>query len=445
MTIVRTASGKVLGHRSAHGVTFAGIPYAPTPVGAGRFAAPGPPPRWDGVRGAAKATAPQRMRPFGRADLSPVLGTTTAPGEYLSLTVSTPDPGTRNLPVLVFLHGGGFATGTGHAPVYATDAFPRDGIVLVTVNYRLGAIGWLDLPGAPANRGLLDVLAALGWINANIAHFGGDPGNVTLGGQSAGAMLVLALMTTPTDLFRRGISQSGHALCCHPPERAALTTRAFGAALGAPATAAALADLGDERILDLTEQLKPEHGFLDPSLGSSPFKPVLDGELLTRQPADGLRGDIGLLAGTNAEEANLYSIPFAFDTTEADLLRGARRRFPDPEARIARCRETHPHDDPEQLLTRLMTDAFREANQNLGTWTYDFRWRSPAFGGRLGACHCVELPFVFDCVDLPGLRGEHALLGPGEPPADLARSTHDAWVSFVTRGNPGWTGPHRIG
>ncbi|WIX82616.1 carboxylesterase family protein [Amycolatopsis carbonis] len=179
----------MLGHRSAHGITFAGIPYAPTPVGTGRFAAPGP--RWDGVRGAARTTAPQRPGPLGRADLSPVLGTTTAPGDYLSLTVSTPDPGTRNLPLLVFLHGGGFATGTGPAPVYATGAFPRDGVVLVTVNYRLGAIGWLDLPGAPANRGLLDVLAALEWINANITNFGGNPGNVTVGGQSERSRPVL--------------------------------------------------------------------------------------------------------------------------------------------------------------------------------------------------------------------------------------------------------------
>ncbi|MEU4670311.1 hypothetical protein AB0F91_20545 [Amycolatopsis sp. NPDC023774] len=94
-----------------------------------------------------------------------------------------------------------------------------------------------------------------------------------------------------------------------------------------------------------------------------------------------------------------------------------------------------------------MTDAFREAGENLGKYTYAFRWRSSAFDGRLGACHCVELPFVFDCVDLPGLRGERALLGPDEPPADLTRSTHNAWVSFVTRGNPGWTEPgsHRIG
>lgn len=175
--------------------------------------------------------------------------------------------------MLVFLHGGGFATGTGQAPVYATDTFPRGGVVLVTVNYRLGAIGWLDLPDAPANRGLLDVLAALGWVNENIANFGGYPANVTVGGQSAGAMLVLALLTTPTDLFRRGISQSGHALYCHPPERAAATTRAFGETLGQPATAVALADLGDERILDLTEHLNPAHDFLDPSLGNAPSNP----------------------------------------------------------------------------------------------------------------------------------------------------------------------------
>lgn len=460
--VVRTAGGLVRGRRDREGFVFAGIPYAPNPEGAARFAAPGPAPTWQGVRDAttASATAPFLSRALGRIDLSPVLGEgwQRSGDDYLTVTVSTPGPSARGLPVLVFLHGGGFTAGSGHAALYAGDTFSRDGVVLVTVNYRLGIAGWLDLPDAPPNRGLRDVIAALRWVAGNIARFGGDPGAVTVAGQSAGAMIVSTLFATPSarGLFRRAISQSGSGEPGYVPDQAALVTAAVSTALGSPATAAALSALSDEALLALTTRLPPidqaAHGFVDRSLANSPFKPVIDGDLVTMQPVDAVRtgagDDVDLLLGTNTDEANLYSVPLGEPGDDATMLAAARRRFAEPETTIEYYRDTYPTETPAQLTARLITEAFRQANLGLldaraaragvRTFGYEFRWRSSAFDDRLGACHCVELPFVFDRLDLPALRTEHGLLGPATAPAELAARTHAAWVGFVRDGDPGW-------
>ncbi|MGX1849605.1 carboxylesterase/lipase family protein [Streptomyces sp. NPDC055299] len=471
--VVRTTCGRVRGLHQDGAHVFHSIPYAAAPVGAARFAAPAPAPAWHGVRDATRpgptAPAPVR-RGFGGLDLDPVTGPPPIPGDaYLTVTVTTPDPGAGGLPVLVFVHGGGLLSGTGQAALYDGGPFARDGVVLVTLNHRLGIPGWLTLPGAPENRGLLDVIAALRWVADNAAAFGGDPQRVTVAGQSAGAMIVAALLAAPpaAGLFRRAVSQSGNGLCAVPAEHSLAVTRRVCTTLGLPPRAEAFHGVDDTRLAAALQDLPPAEpalsGHLDPSLGNSPFKPVIDGVLLERQPALALRtaaqdgtGPVTaqeLLIGTNADEAALYTVPGgAIDAmTTHTLAAAAARRSARPEALLAHYRALLPGAGPGTWATRLMTDVYLDGSRALAdahsalpgtrTFAYAFDWRSPAFDGRLGACHCVELPFVFDRTELPALHGAHALLGPGLPGrdiTDLAARTHAAWVAFATHGDPGW-------
>ncbi|WP_181786215.1 carboxylesterase/lipase family protein, partial [Streptomyces phytophilus] len=393
----------------------------------------------------------------GRLDMTPYFGPGWVPGaEYLTVDVHTPAADGGGRPVMVFVHGGGFVTGSSRAALYDGGAFARDGVVLVTVDYGLGIPGFLDLAGAPANRGLLDVLAALTWVRDTVAAFGGDPGNVTLFGQSAGATLVGALLATPRarGLFHRAIVQSGSGTGAFTPEQAQRVTAAAAAALGVAPTAEAFAPVPDER---LTAVLPALAGLdlrtstaLDPLAGLSPFAPVLPA-----QPADSLAdgpaAGVDLLIGTNTEEGNLYLVPHgAFaSTTAADVHALATRVHRDPEAALAAHRAARPDATPGELRSAVLGEAlFAAGTKRLAqaharishgrTHLYSFAHRSTALDGRLGAAHTVELPFVFDIADAPWLHGSTRLLGPTPAPPGLAARIHGAWVDFATAGTPGW-------
>src|SRR4051794_26607343 len=215
-----TSAGRIRGVEKDGVARFLGVPYAAPPVGPLRFAAPAPPPAWDGVRDctAPGPNAPQPQRTFGALDLSPVIGQGWRPGDgYLTVDVWTPDPGGSRLPVMVFVHGGAFVAGEPGAPVYDGTALAHAGVVLVSVTYRLGIEGFLPLAGGATNIGLRDQLAALAWVQENAAAFGGDPAAVTVFGESAGAMSVGCLLGSPlaAGLFRRAIVQSGGAEMVH--------------------------------------------------------------------------------------------------------------------------------------------------------------------------------------------------------------------------------------
>lgn len=417
--VVETAAGAVRGLRDEAGELYRAIPYAAAPIGAGRFAPPEPHPGWSGLRDGTQPspTAPQPVRDFGRLDLSPYFGPGWVPGqEYLTVDVRTPAADAGNRPVMVFVHGGGFVTGSSRAALYDGSAFARDGIVLVTVNYRLGVPGFLALDGAPDNRGLLDVVAALRWVRDSIAAFGGNPGNVTVFGQSAGATLTCALLATPeaTGLFRRAIVQSGSGTGAFTPEQAQRVTTAAAAALGVEPTAAAFAEISDERFLGILPALAGldlrTATAADPLAGLSPFSLVLP-----VQPADSLVGDVDLLVGTNTEEGRLYLVPQGKPADSAEQL--GELLFGAGTARMARA----------------------HAESSTGrTYVYSFGYRSTALDGRLGAAHTVELPFVFDLADEPWLHGDTGLLGPDAAPAGLAAEVHGAWVAFARGESPGW-------
>ncbi|OZM79490.1 carboxylesterase/lipase family protein [Pseudonocardia sp. MH-G8] len=457
--VVSTPAGAVRGVRDEYGERYRAIPYAAAPVGRARFAPPVPHPGWEGVRDATRPspTAPQPARDFGRLDMSPYFGPGWERGEeYLTVDVRTPGADGAARPVMVYVHGGGFVAGTGRAALYDGRSFARDGVVLVTLNYRLGIPGFLDLEGAPGNRGLLDVLAALRWVRDTVAAFGGDPGNVTVFGQSAGATLIGALLATPqaAGLFRRAIIQSGSGTGAFTPEQAQRVTRAAAQALGIAPTADAFADVADERFLEILPSLAgldlQTATATDPLAGLSPFSLVLP-----EQPADSLAhgpaADVDLLIGANTQEGHLYLVPQGgFDgSTHADVLAAAARAHTDPQAAVAALTAERPGASPGELRsaflgktlfgagTLRMTEAHARVSPGR-THAYRFGHRSSAVDGLLGAAHTVELPFVFDVVDEPWLHGPAGLLGPDEAPADLAGRVHAAWVAFARTGDPGW-------
>lgn len=456
---VETPAGTVRGVRDEFGEFYRAVPYAAAPRGAGRFAPPVAHPGWSGVRDATapSPTAPQPARDFGRLDMTPYFGPGWVRGEeYLTVDVRTPGTDGPRRPVLVFVHGGGFVTGSSRAALYDGRAFARDGVVLVTVNYRLGIPGFLDLGDAPANRGLLDVIAALGWVRDTVARFGGDPGNVTLCGQSAGATITGALLATPEakGLFQRAIVQSGSGTGAFTPEQAQRVTAAAAAALGVPATARDFAEIPDDRFVEIMPALTGidlrTDTATDPLVGLSPFSLVLP-----TQPADALAegpaGEVDLLIGTNADEANLYLAPQGNldPSTDADVLAVAAKVHADPEAVVAAHRSARPGASSGDLRSAVLGEALfgagtarmveAHARRSGGrTHAYSFGYRSTAVDGRLGSAHTVELPFVFDIADEPWLHGDTGLLGPDPAPAGLAARIHDAWVAFATHGAPGW-------
>ncbi|MDX3054380.1 carboxylesterase family protein [Streptomyces sp. NE06-03E] len=457
--VVRTAQGAVRGSQGDHHAVFLGVPYAAPPVGAGRFAAPRPHDPWEGVLNATEGgpTAPQAPRRLGALEMTAYFGPGWVRGpDYLTLNVWTPRTTPPGAPVMVFVHGGGFVAGSNRSPLYDGSRFARDGVVLVTVNYRLGIPGFLDLPGAPRNRGLLDVLQALRWVRENIAAFGGDPGNVTLFGQSAGATITCAVLADPAAerLITRAIVQSGNGRGAFTPEQAARVTAGVAVKLGVEPHIEAFARITDERLVEIMPGLSGidmrTATATDPLIGLSPFSVVLD-----RQPADavadGQGAGVDLLIGTNAEEGNLYLAPFGTlgTSTTADVEATAALFRPDPARYVCSFRRSRPGATAGELRSALIAEALfvagsrdlvdaHAAHAGSRTFRYEFAWRSPALGGELGAAHTVEVPFVFDVTDQPGLLGADALLGAGAPPAELAARTHAAWIAFARTGAPGW-------
>ncbi|MFJ8629463.1 carboxylesterase/lipase family protein [Streptomyces sp. NPDC093568] len=445
--VVSTPYGAVRGRYENGVAVFRGIPYAAPPFGPLRFRPPVPPEPWDGVRDAA-AFGPTPPKPPYSEAFAQYLSDPVVPGEdCLNLNVWTPEPGPgARLPVMVWLHGGALTRGSSGMPVYDGRAFARDGVVLVSVNYRLGVEGYGYFPDAPANPGLRDQLAALTWVHDSIAAFGGDPERVTLCGQSAGAISIGALLAAPQaqGLARRAILQSG------PPEAAERDkvrrmVRRMATRLKIPATAAAFAEVDRELLL----RTQAEVGRLSsPVVGGPAFGIVVDGDLVPRDPLEALtQGDaaagVDLMMGWTRDEYRLWLVPGGLlerlDRLGAVALAGA----------MARCRvgadvprgyrALHPEAGTAEIVGQMVTDHLlriplhRLADTHAGaSYVYEFAW--PSNLPDLGACHALELGFVFDTGDVPESR---KLAGEGAPP-ELAREMHGAWVRFAEQGDPGW-------
>jgi para-nitrobenzyl esterase len=454
--IVTTTSGEVRGELVDGVARFLSIPYAAAPVGDLRFAPPAPAPAWDGVRDATQPgpTAPQIHRAFPGLDLAPIVGFGWKQGpEYLTADVISPDPDATGLPVLVFIHGGAFSGGTGSAPVYDGVGFAHEGTVLVRINYRLGIEGFVPLDGGATNIGLRDQIAALEWVRDNAAAFGGDPAKVTVFGESAGAMSIGCLLASPLadGLFRRAIVESGHAEMVRPPAQARVLAERLASLLGVPATAEAFRALPSEKLLEAQSalmvpanmpDLRDSDGF-DPSYGLSPFLPVFGDDVLPEHPAEaiarGAGADVDLIVGTCREESALYYVPTGVADAISDEKAVAVVSASHPDAASILKTYGLGEQPAGDVLIAATTDlifrlgARRLASSHGGrTYCYQFDWGSPRFDGRLGACHGLELPFVFNTLDVAA-----DLVGP-DAPHEVASLMHRSWVRFAATGDPGW-------
>lgn len=458
--VVSTRSGRLMGRADAHARVFLDVPYAAPPVAGSRFAAPRPHQPWTGIRDSTRLgpNAPQPARGrMGSLAISPFFAEGWSPGEdYLTMNLWAPREQAGPAPVVLFVHGGAFIAGSTRGPIYDGTAFARDGLVFVTVNYRLGAPGFLHLPDAPDNRGRLDVIAALAWLRDNVEAFGGDPQNVTLAGQSAGAIIVSSIVGAPDGrgLFRRAISQSGSGTAAFTPEQAGIVTERFGREIGSTPSAASLARVSDDELVATASRLAgvslATAAAHDPLGGITPFAPVL-----AIQPADRIASghgpQIDLLIGSNSDESSLYLAPFdgLAGTTDDDVRATAARFHRDPDRLLAAYRNAMPDVTPAEFRVAILGDGMfgagtrrvADAHSRHGggaTYVYEFGWQSNALDGALKSSHLMELPFVFEQTGLSSLIGPNALLGSEPPPRALATRMHAAWVSFARHGNPGW-------
>jgi para-nitrobenzyl esterase len=458
--IAPTTSGPVRGRDRDGVLLFAGIPFAAAPTGSRRFRPPEEPEPWSEVRDAT------RFGPVSWQTPDALGGLLTGPQpncaeDCLSLNVATAALDDRARPVMVWIHGGAFVGGSGSTPWYDGHSFvTRGDVVVVTVNYRLGALGFLHLAelGGEAYTssglsGLLDQVAALRWVRDNIAAFGGDPGNVTIFGESAGAMSVGTLLGLPeaAGLFHRAVAQSGAAHTIRLAADAAQVTEAFAAVFGTRDLEAILAAT-PEQLLEAQNGVAGEltahperYGDQASALLGLPFQPVVDGVRLPRPPLEAVAAGsapVPLLVGTNADEWNLFALATPAPDEEG-LVRRLERLGHDSQALLAAYRQERPGADAAAVWSAFMTDqVFRipaielletqATHQPDHTFAYWFTWPSPAFDGRLGSCHALEIPFVFDTMTRPGAD---LLLG-ADAPVPLSRAMQDAWIAFARHGHP---------
>ena len=457
--IANTRHGAVRGYLATGVSIFKGIRYAAPPFGAHRLRPPQPLEAWVGVRDALTYGPKPPQLPYP-PPFDVLLPESAIAGEdCLNLNIWSPDLGSARLPVMVWIAGGEFEHGTAAAPWYDGSRFARDGIVCVTINYRVGADGFLYLGDGNANRGLLDQVAALNWVRENIAAFGGDPGNVTVFGESAGAMSIGSLLSMPCaqGLFRRAILQSGAA---HPVMSIATAQRVaqhLARKLDVEATRDPISTVPLGRMLqaqaelnaDLAAQRDPQRWGKEVAAAMMPWQPVIDGDILPAHPLDriaaGASADIDVMVGANTDEWRFFLVPTGFiDHITDDILAEAIAAYGLPvAATLAAYRASHPNASAGDLLAAIQSDwyiripALRLADAHAkgasAIYAYEFAWRSPQFNGLLGACHGLEIAFVFDALG----NGTEPLLG-ADPPQHLADIMHAAWAAFATTGDPGW-------
>lgn len=444
----------------AAGARFLGIPYAAAPVGPAAFEPPVREPAWEGVRDATQfgATIPQNGHPAFYRD---IFDDELIDGdEQLNLNVWTPDLA-GSAPVYVWIHGGAFVNGSGIVDTYDGTRYAADGIVAVTLNYRMSAPGFLDLGDGPANIGLRDQIAALEWVRECIADFGGDPNRVTIGGESAGAMSIGCLLASPAarGLFHGAILQSGAGHHAITPEAARAVGTALAEDLGIEPTREAFAGVDAATLLRVSGefgvrfQSQPDYvRFRDAAANAMPFEPSIDGDVVpdlpVRSAAAGKSADVPILIGSTTHENRLFLVPPGRlpKVGEADNLALLERLgFDDPQAALAVFAD--PSDpSPGATMVNILSDwMFRipavrlaEARSASGAsspaYMYEFAWKSPAFDGELGAAHAVEIPFANATAVL---SDEGGIVG-ANPPLELAEDMHAAWVRFITTGDAGW-------
>jgi len=455
--IVDTKLGKIQGHSEKGLVVFKGVPFAKPPIGDLRFRAPQPMDSWSDVFDA------NEFRDDAPQPDSPLEGLFSTPRDKsedcLYLNIWTPAIDSQKRPVMVWVHGGGFTTGGGARDVYSGSKIAlRGNVVVVTINYRLGVLGYFYIPRETANVGMLDQVAALRWVNENIENFGGDPNNVTIFGESAGGFSVSTLITMPAakGLFQRVIAESG---ACHPIVYNAKTARSASRNF---LKRLKVEDIDGLRKIPVKKIIRTQTKVLRLNEATglpSPFWPIVDGDSIPEHPMESLRKGyakgIDLLIGTNQDEMKLWNAlrPTGKEMTEDEMMQRARMIFgflgkSEDQAKeliekYKLARKGKFSNSPDELTAAIGTDlmfrisAIRMAEAHLphqpNTYMYLFNWPSPAFNGKLGSCHAVEIPFVFGTHKNPKMD---VLVGSGPETDILSEKMMDAWIAFAKTGDP---------
>lgn len=455
--IVTTKQGKLQGSKENNLFVFKGIPFAAPPVGDLRWKPPQPVSAWEGVRPALKYgnISLQNLMPAG----GPIaIGTPEAQSEdCLYLNVYSPGLDVKKRPVMVWIHGGAFSIGSGSEQMFRSGTIAERGdVVLVTVNYRLGALGFLNLDKvtggkipSTGNEGLLDQVAALEWVRDNIINFGGDPDNVTIFGESAGGMSVSCLMVLPKarGLFHKAIIESAVGAIGRPLENSIYTAETFlKIAEISDDDIDALMTMPPEKILELQTKVA-----LETDQGEAPCIPVADGVIMPLMPleafSNGTAANVPTMIGSNLDEQKLFSLmnPLHMKMDDQNLIKLLARNVPVEDIpmiidvykkeRGKRGEPVRPFDLYSALNTDIMfrnialhiTEAQRD--HGMPVYNYLFTWKSPALGGALGAAHALEVGFVFGTMD-------DMFCGKGPAADRLSEQMQDAWTAFARTGNP---------
>ena len=471
--IVETTHGAVAGSREAGLYFFRGIPFAAPPVGDLRWLPPQPVVPWRNVRDATTfaANCPQNPIVIGMGtDLDRVEGHQSE--DCLYLNVCTPAIDGARRPVMVWIHGGGFVIGSGTMPINdPRHLASRGDVVIVTLNYRLANFGFLRLDAvtdgaipASGNEGLLDQVAALEWVRDNIERFGGDPGNVTTFGQSAGALSIGSLLGLPAadGLFHRGILQSGACQTVQPADLAdRIAAHVLESAGVSPRDPAALRAIPAERLIEIEARMSNPLT-AKPELGLTPFEPNVDGKVIPRPPIDAVRtgsaAAIDLLVGATLDEYKPYADAFpglneldhaavvAMATAEYERIEG-RNLTREVEGLVDAYRSARRAKNlsvaPGDLFLVLEGDrnfwmqavmlAEAQTPHPGRVFNYMFTWESPWRDGAYGAFHGLETGFVFGTIDATNSGAYH---GDGPEARALAAFCQDAWLNFARAGDP---------
>ncbi len=461
-TIVTTKSGRVEGNGKKGIYVFKGVPYAAPPVGNLRWMPPQPVKPWSGVRPAKEygAISPQPMMPGGAAIGTPSFEGQAQSEDCLSLNIWTPGLDDARRPVFFWIHGGAFYIGSGTESFLEEGVLARRGdVVVVSINYRLGAYGFLHLREitggkipATGNEGILDQIAALDWIHDNIAAFGGDPDNVTISGFSAGGMSVGTLLGMPAakGKFHKALNRSGAANINGPLDGCVEIAEKYLKIFNLKGKDVdALRALSTQQLLDgqnkLIEQLRNEDG------RATPFQPVVDGKDLPEMPMAAIKkgsaGNIPIMAGTSLDELKMMSAmdPSARNMNEAEMVKRLSGMVPAELAPVLAktygeaLKKRGGNVTPAEILGSVNTDwMFRiptirllelQRDNGAPAYNYLFVYKSPAMGGALGAMHGLDNPFLFGAL-VPDFTGRDAEL------EELSIKMQDSAVAFMKTSDP---------
>ena len=461
---VETGAGRLRGRRVGGVDVFRGIPFAAPPVGSLRFKAPQPPQPWVGTRDAFESGPVAMQR---RDRFHDLLGYTWTDVSEDCLYLDVFAPANREndrRPVMVWIHGGAFSSGSGSQPIYDGSRLAREhGVVVVCINYRVGVFGFLRGttlgPGidASGNQGLLDQVAALRWVHTEVEKFGGDPTRVTIFGESAGGVAVSTLIGFPPahGLFQRAIVQSGNAALLNEPNAAEELAERLLVTLDIQASdTSMLYELPAKTLL--AAQIEAVGAQQRERPTALPFSPIVDGMVMTEHPLTVTPAPgVAVMGGTTRDEYGLFNLvdPAISELSRERLVSRVRKRIsrthPDgtaeelvsayEKARGARGESVAPAalwvaiETDRQMRYPILRMLQGYASSGVLAFGYTFAWESPYQNGLLGASHTIELPFIFGTHNLPSVQ---PYAGTGVRADAVARHTQRAWTSFASTGTP---------